>query len=174
MIPKEVAEKIRARIQAYEAARKGFDPRRYEKGGGYAPSELATIEKMAGVSAVSNEERSALEQFDFFHDAPEQYLLYVDDKSGKAITFTGDVLGRVERGVSYKSPSFGRASVRVPIKVYAINGYVYSGTYYASAGDYARIKRTKATHRENLVRANPCGCSARTNPRKSKRRTTRR
>jgi len=165
MISKDIAEKIRADIQAYEAARKGFDPRRYEKGGGYTPAEIATIEKMAGLTHSTvdtrNAQRGDLEQYDFFHDAPERYFLYIDDATGRATTWNGLLLGRVEHGSSYKSPSFGHPSVRVPVKVYAINGWIYSGTYYASSGNYARVKRTTKKHRDTFPRPNPAvECSA--------------
>lgn len=137
------AENIRACYQATEKARELFDPKRFKRGGGYTPAEQREIERIAGCKAPTNEERSALEVYDFVHSPPDKYFLYVDDKTSKATTFMGDVLGSVERGHSYKSPSFGRSSTRVPIKVYGINGVTYAGTYYESAGNYARVKRVK-------------------------------
>lgn len=137
------AENIRACEQASEKARELFDPKRFKRGGGYTPAEMREIERIAGCKAPTNEERSALEVYDFVHSPPDKYFLYVDDKTGKAITFMGDVLGSVERGRSYKSPAFGSTSTRVPIKVYGINGVIYSGTYFSSAGSYARVKRVK-------------------------------
>ena len=141
------AENIRACIQASEKARELFDPKRDKRGGGYSPEDVREIARIAGCDSPTNEERSALEVYDFVHSPPDKYFLYVDDKTGKATTFTGDVLGSVERGRSYKSPAFGTPSTRVPIKVYGINGVTYSGTYFSSAGSYARVKRVKSRSR---------------------------
>jgi hypothetical protein len=39
---------------------------------------------------------------------------------------------------------------RVSIRVYAINGCVYHGTYYKSAGNYARVKISAKSLRRAL------------------------
>jgi hypothetical protein len=52
-----------------------------------------------------------------------------------------------------------------------------AGAIWNVAHDIARVNARAKTSRPNPTgapRANPCGCSARANPRKSKRRTTRR
>jgi len=93
-----------------------------------------------GGPSPTNEERSAIEVYEFVHDPPVKYFLYIDEPSRSATTWMGDVLGRVSFGQSYRS-AFG--DTRVPIWVDAINGLLYHGTYFKSAGDYARIKLAK-------------------------------
>lgn len=175
MISSENAASIERRRDAYENARRAFDPRRFEKGGGYTPAEIKQIEDLAGVKRPTNEELGALEAFNFATKSPERTIAYIDAKNLRATAWLGDDLGRVVLGSVYTTPAFGGASRRQPVTLYAINGWIYAGTYYVSAGDYASFKRTKKRWSMNSgTRANPCGCSARANPRKSKRRTTRR
>ena len=149
------AENIRACHQAYERAREVFDPKRFKRGGGYTPADVREIERIAGCKSPSNGDRSALEVYDFVHNPPDRYSLYIDDKKAVATTFTGDVLGSVSFGRSYQSPSFGVTNKRVPVRVHGINGVDYAGTYFASAGDYARVKRvsSKARRRYPSFRA---------------------
>ena len=101
-------------------------------------------EKPAHVPDVSNDERSALEVFDFVSNPPERYFLYINEETRTATTWTGDLLGRVLFGREYSCPAFGGwPSKRVPITVLAINGRKYHGTYFKSSGNYARIKLGK-------------------------------
>lgn len=97
----------------------------------------------------TNEERSAIEKYEFLTEKPDKYFLYVNDKklihdeAGSyftATTWTGEVLGRVSFGREYRS-AFG--DMRRSIKMTALNGVKYYGTYYKSAGTYARIKKCK-------------------------------
>lgn len=98
---------------------------------------------------VTNDERSALEVYEFCQNPPERYFLYIKlnpngytgyGSSHMATTWTGEYLGDVQFGRTFKS-SFG--DTRVSITVAAINGRKYHGTYYKSAGDYARVKLSK-------------------------------
>ncbi|MBB4398721.1 hypothetical protein [Bradyrhizobium sp. ERR14] len=100
----------------------------------YHPSEVP-----AHLKPVTNEERSALEIFEFLRDKPESYFLYISRDKGLATTWTGDELGRVVFGRTYRD-NFG--GERVAITVHAISGDTYHGTYYKSSGDYARIKKS--------------------------------
>jgi hypothetical protein len=92
---------------------------------------------------ITNEERSKLEVYEFVHNPPDKYFLYINQEKRLATTWTGDKLGEVTFGREYSSPAFGAFSRRIPITVVAINGKVYHGTYYKSSGDYARIKAKK-------------------------------
>lgn len=111
----------------------------------------------AGIDPPSNEELGALEVFEFMRDKPDKKFGYVkcpDDipsarasldryralygRTGTLTTFTGDKLGAVQFGRAW-SDNFG--GIRVPISVQAITGDLYHGTYYASSGDYARVKK---------------------------------
>jgi len=96
-------------------------------------------EEVAHLNPPTNEERSAAEVFDFCDNPPDKYFLYVSD--GKATTWTGENLGRITFGREYRDNFGGK---RVPIWFDAINGEQYHGTYFKSAGDYARVKMCKA------------------------------
>lgn len=115
----------------------------------------------AGLKPPTNEERSALEVFEFVRDKPERYFVYISlpprvksktypssvakyrdcyGGTGRATTWTGDPLGEVQFGRAW-SDNFG--GTRISISVYPITGEAYHGTYFASAGDYARIQKAK-------------------------------
>lgn len=100
-------------------------------------------EQVAHLNPPTNGERSQVELFDFVHDVPEKYFLYINEKTNLATTWTGVKLGDVWFGREYQTPSFGRASKRVPVTIKAVNGRTYHGTYFKSAGDYARVKLAK-------------------------------
>lgn len=89
---------------------------------------------------VNNELKSRVESFEFIHDVPEKYFVYINEQDKIATTWTGDSLGAVFFGREYTS-NFG--DTRQPIDVMAINGKRYHGIYYKSSGDYARIKLYK-------------------------------
>lgn len=98
------------------------------------PTEICATFPFA--NEVTNALRSALEVWEFIHDIPKKYFLYINQEKGTATTWTGQKLGTVSFGTPSRS-NFG--DVRIPINVYAINGKKYYGTYYKGAGDYARI-----------------------------------
>lgn len=85
---------------------------------------------------VTNDLRSKIEVYEFIHDIPKKYFLYIDEKDKTATTWTGSFLGNVRFGREYRT-NFG--DKRQPIDVYAVNGKRYHGIYYKSAGSYARI-----------------------------------
>jgi len=133
IIPQQ-AQDIRTRN---ETLNKWIDTIRNKKTGwaSYKPED-----KPADVPDVSNEERSALEVFEFVTNPPDKYFLYINEKNRTATTWTGEKLGDVGFGCEYRDNFGGK---RVPITVYAINGRTYHGTYYKSSGDYARIRAKK-------------------------------
>lgn len=124
-ITAQQAADIRERLARFEAWRNGRS--------GYRVEDIP-----ADVPRVSNEEISALEVFEFIHDAPEKYFLYIREKEREAITWTGDKLG----DITYMGPIWGDnfGGKRRSITVRAINGKCYVGTYYTSSGNYARVK----------------------------------
>ncbi|MCP4900013.1 MAG: hypothetical protein GY906_23845 [bacterium] len=89
---------------------------------------------------VTNEEKSACEQFEFAHSKPERYFLYVNQQNKLATTWMGDKLGAVTFGRLWRD-NFG--GTRIPITVLGINGVRYHGTCYTSAGEYVRITAYK-------------------------------
>ena len=85
---------------------------------------------------------SAKEVAAFIREKPRDYFLYVSETTKLATTWTGEKLGDVTFGRAYQG-NFGWRNERVPVRIKAINGCEYYGTYYKSAGDYARIRRVK-------------------------------
>ena len=94
----------------------------------------------------TNDERSTVEVYEFCQNPPTRYFLYIGfPKFGEpaiATTWTGDKLGDVSFGTSYRS-NFG--DKRVPVTIRAINGKTYHGIYYSDAGTYARVKLSKGS-----------------------------
>lgn len=112
----------------------------------YHPSEVP-----AGCEGPTNEERSALEVYRFKNDPPDRYVAYVSlpaDRArdeayarGRMTTWTGDDLGACYLGGTVRDNFGGK---RYPIRVEGINGRKYHGWYYASSGNYCRVKACKA------------------------------
>jgi hypothetical protein len=97
-------------------------------------------DKPPDVPDVTNEERSALEVFEFCSNPPTKYFLYISETKRTATTWTGDVLGQVSFGREYRDNFGGK---RAPIWIRGINGRSYHGTYYKSSGNFARIRLSK-------------------------------
>ena len=89
----------------------------------------------------SNDELSAMEVYEFITDPPVKYFLYVDVKQSIVTTWTGDKLGDCWLGRKYRS---NMGDTRQSIDIHAINGKHYAGTFFTSAGDYARVKVCKS------------------------------
>lgn len=138
MITREQASEIRARSTALNA---WVDSIR-DKRSGWA--SWKPEDKPASVPDVTNEERSALEVYDFCTTPPDRYFLYVNREKRTATTWTGDTIGTVDFGAAYQCPAFGGSpSTRVPVTIHGINGKTYHGTWYKSTGDFARVKLAK-------------------------------
>lgn len=127
MIDTATYQDYRARIEAYRAWL------------GDRTSYHAADAEAAG-HHVTNDMRSAVEVYEFHADPPERYFLYINVTAKLATTWTGERLGRVEFGREYRD-NFG--GTRVPITMRADNGRLYYGTYFKSAGDYARVRLAK-------------------------------
>lgn len=132
---------IKSRLAILDA---WIDGRRGRNGwASYKPEELTA----AGIANVTNEERSAVEVYEFCKNPPEKYTVYIKigpdglgvrtGGIGLATTWMGDKLGDVRFGRQWTDNFRGK---RVSLKLYAINGKLYHGTYYKSSGDYARIR----------------------------------
>ena len=123
----------RARVDQYE---------QWWRAGGRLPAPVK----------VTNDERSAVEVYEFRAVPPERYFAYVKlydqpklgnaqleaDRYGLVTTWTGDTLG----GIYWTGRPFrgNMGDKRINIRVRAINGRCYAGTYYTGAGDYCRLK----------------------------------
>ncbi len=88
-----------------------------------------------------NAETSAREVEAFKIHPPVKYFLYVNAPQMIVTTWTGEYLGWCRLGTTYRD-NFG--GTRRSIEVHAISGKRYHGTYFESAGDYARITQYKA------------------------------
>jgi hypothetical protein len=151
MLTEKQALDIRSRHDAARAWLKA------QKRNSYKTEEL----RAAGIKEPTNDETSALEVFEFVRDKPEKYFAYVREPNagtygrssfdraralyagtGALQTWTGENLGTMQFGAAFRD-NFG--GIRVPVSVKAINGSVYHGTYFFSAGDYCRLKKAKAT-----------------------------
>jgi hypothetical protein len=97
-------------------------------------------DKPADVPNVTNEERSALEVFEFCTNPPHKYFLYINREKQEGTTWAGELLGHVTFGCEYRDNFGGR---RVPVWIRGVNGKQYHGTYYKSSGDFARIRQSK-------------------------------
>lgn len=114
------------------------------EGKAYSPDGLAPINRL------TNEETSALELYEFVTFKPSALFAYVHLEKPSAFdagdryitTWQGDRLGTITYiGYAYRS-NFG--DTRRSIKIRAINGLIYSGTYYESSGDYCRVRALKS------------------------------
>lgn len=104
-------------------------------------AEIAsTIRAEFGREPLTNDERSQIEVFEFVNEPPSRYFLYINEKDGMATTWMGENLGSVYFGSPFRS---NMGDTRVPVTIRAINGRMYTGTYYKSAGDYARVRVAK-------------------------------
>lgn len=104
---------------------------------------------------VSNRQRSSVEVYEFVHSPPKKMLCYVRrnlvgpgvvDRRVEVTTWTGQIIGYGHLGRMYRcgrSDRWHNKSLRYPIEFDGINNCKYRGTYYMSAGDYARVRRVK-------------------------------
>lgn len=129
---------LKNRSDKYEASVKALFPNIYA----FTPEMIAQIVQHAGIDrAPNNTERSQIETYEFIVNPPESYFLYINQEKRTATTWTGEVLGVVTFGNEWRDNFGGK---RVPVTIQAINGKTYHGTYFKSAGSYARIKMSKA------------------------------
>jgi hypothetical protein len=134
MITQDQAADIRQRNDALMA---WVDSIRRKSGwASYRPEDKPTH-----VPDVTNDERSALEIFEFRSNPPDKYFLYINEDKHTATTWTGDVLGQVTFGSEYRDNFGGK---RQPVWVRGINGKQYHGTYFKSSGNFARIRQSKS------------------------------
>ena len=134
-ITKEQRDSIVAREQTLTAYCKeqGFTSKR-SGWTSYKPEQVAHL------NPPSNDERAQVELYDFVHEVPDKYFLYVNEKTGNATCFTGLRLGTIIFGHQWRD-NFG--GTRVHVRIYAVNHRVYQGTYFKSSGDYARVRLAK-------------------------------
>src|SRR3990167_9521125 len=85
----------------------------------------ASFAAWLGEDRLTNEQRSAIEVYEWIHNPPQQYFIYIDAAKRTATTWTGDKLGEVRFGREYQCLGFGRPSTRVAITVKGLNGKTY-------------------------------------------------
>ena len=102
----------------------------------YHPSELPVT-----INPPTNEERSAVELFDWIMDPPKRYFAYAV-KEGAISNWMGESLGTITwEGATYRDNMGGK---RKNFRMLGTNGIWYSGTAYVSSGDYCRLKAIKS------------------------------
>lgn len=100
---------------------------------------------------TNNEDREAIEVYEWLNNPPARYFVYVTHEqggsyraTGTVTNFTGALLGTCVLGPIYYS-GYGEdgrnvgTRTRRPITVSGTNGIRYFGTFYVGAGDYARL-----------------------------------
>ena len=87
-----------------------------------------------------NELTSAKEVADFKARTEDRWFVYINEKTMKATTWMGDVLGSIGLGPVYRDNFGGR---RRAVYMHGVDGRKWSGTYYTSAGEYARVRVAK-------------------------------
>lgn len=145
MITEKQYKELKSKIGAFDA---WVETKRNKRGW----ASYRDCDVPAYLERVSDDERSSVEAYEFVHEPPDTYFVYVQrDTKGPGLlnhavtvtTWTGEVLGRGKLGPMYKSGPIGHRSLRYPITFKGINGHTYRGTFYHSSGDYARVKRVK-------------------------------
>lgn len=126
----------KAKLEAYDQAANAWMTANKTNG---IPSEVCATFPHA--DEVDNVLRSEIEVYEFINNIPDKYFLYISEIRKEATTWTGQRLGDIKFGREYRDNFGGK---RVPVTVNAINGRKYHGTYYKSAGDYARVKIAKS------------------------------
>lgn len=129
MISESEYLRLRSKYDTFEAARKAK----------YGDKSYPSIDNGLPESP-SNDETSAIEVREFCNDKPARYFAYVDQSKRIVTTWTGEVLGNASFGAEYRS---NMGDKRIPLTVKAVNGLTYHGVYFASAGDYCRLKASK-------------------------------
>jgi len=134
VISKEIYDELKARLARHDAW-----AAQYVQKTGWTVIPADAVPP-AGAD-ISNDERSSIEVYEFCNDIPKAYFLYISQENHDAHTWTGEHLGRASFGREFRDNFGGR---RVPVTVKAINGRTYHGTFFKSAGDYARVRLAKA------------------------------
>ena len=140
MISRERYLKLREMTRRYEAARKKFDPKRYQRGGGYDVKDRTIISAMAGHRDTTNEEKSQIEDFEWRMYPPSRYFAYYDSAMTKITGFMGNVLGRIIWKGSVTRAFGGK---RQNITIVGTNNVMYAGVCNLTGGTYCRLKRIK-------------------------------
>jgi hypothetical protein len=135
MITKEERDRIKTRYDHANAARQAFDPRRYQRGGGYGSEEYAAF------GYPTNEELGEVEFYDFMMERPSHLFAYYD-KNFKFITgFMGKRLGRIVWDGKPHRVGWGAGGKIVRVRVEGVNGVSYHGTCNLESGTYCKLKR---------------------------------
>jgi hypothetical protein len=121
---------LAAKVRDYDVARETMYPGQHS----FTPEELAAI----GLPKPTNEERSAVEEYEFRTNKEERYFAYVNQETKTVTTWTGQPLGVILALTGAYRSNFGDA--RLVYRVIGSNGVVYSAVYYCSAGSYCRMR----------------------------------
>jgi hypothetical protein len=150
MISRDTYLKLRDMSRRYEAARKRYDPKRYQRGGGYTPKDCAAIAMIAGIPRdTTNDEKGQVEEFEWRMFPPSKYFAYYDKGLTEITNFTGICLGGIIwKGEEFRDNLGGR---RQNIKVLGSNNVFYTGVCNKSSGTYCRLTRIKGVGLKRLM-----------------------
>lgn len=140
MISRERYLKLREQTRRYEAARKKYDPKRYQRGGGYTPKERVLISVLSGVRDTTNEEKSLIEDYEWRMFPPSRYFAYYDSAMTKITGFMGNLIGRIVYKGTVQKVWGGK---RQNVTIRGTNNVMYSGVCNLTGGTYCRMKRVK-------------------------------
>ena len=89
---------------------------------------------------VTNAMRSRLEKHHIRVDRPDRLFVYVNLPKGIVTTWPGEEIGKITmEGYPYRG-NMGDERINITVNIF---GTKYTGTYFKSAGDYARLRKVK-------------------------------
>ena len=99
----------------------------------YHPSELPPH-----IHPPTNEERGAVELFDWHANPPDRYFCYPSDDLSRATTWMGGTLGTLHVGSEWRS---NMGDKRRHVRVFGTNGKIYAGTLFETFIRMRAVKR---------------------------------
>lgn len=98
-------------------------------------------EDVAHLNPPTNEERSAVELFDFMKEQPSRVFAYRTTSNRAIHNWMGETLASVTwEGSEYRDNMGGK---RYAFRAIGVNGIAYAGVAFPSAGDYVRMRAVK-------------------------------
>ena len=137
MITKDQYNALQTRLAAYEQWLDTSPLVHHFRNGSRSYADDA----VPSTSRVSNEEQSAVELYDFYHNPPQCYFGYVSPDLSSITTWTGETLATVTYADLVWRSNFG--DTRQTLYARGINGLSYQATHYKSAGGYCRMRAIK-------------------------------
>ncbi|MDE2022476.1 MAG: hypothetical protein KGI71_06210 [Patescibacteria group bacterium] len=131
---------LRKRNDLHEVTCDRISPR---KKNGWRVIEPDEAVKINAIAPFDNVDRNELEILDFMADeSTKPYFAYVDRAVTEVHTWMSGLLGKIYwHGSKFRSV-FG--DERINFRAKGIDGRIWAGTFYCSAGDYCRMRPVKS------------------------------